>query len=145
MRRFIISLLLAVVPAIGLFAQKSPQIKFDKTSHGFGSVYRLAGSRTYFFRFANIGDAPLVMDHLTTGCQCVKAEFMQKKILPGETGEVKVTYNPSGQRDGEFKKSITIASNAKTPYIRLFVSGTLTSSKPVASPKSEGNKEDTYN
>ena len=96
-----------MVLSIGLAqAQGKAEIKFDKTTHDFGTFSENNPIVSCTFKFTNIGDAPLVM--------------------PGKTGTIKVTYNGTDKYPGHFKKSITLRTNAKTEMIRLFVEGDMT-------------------
>lgn len=107
-------------------AQGKADIKFEKTTHDFGTFSENNPIVSYTFKFTNIGDGPLVIHQAVASCGCTIPEYTQEPIMPGKTGTVKVTYNGTGKYPGHFKKSITLRTNAKTEMIRLFVEGNMT-------------------
>lgn len=116
-----------MVLSIGLAqAQGKAEIKFDKTTHDFGTFSENNPVVSCTFKFTNIGDAPLVIHQAVASCGCTVPEYTQEPIMPGKTGTIKVTYNGTDKYPGHFKKSITLRTNAKTEMIRLFVEGDMT-------------------
>lgn len=107
-------------------AQGQAEIKFEKTSHDFGTFSEKQAVVSYTFRFTNIGDAPLVIHQAVASCGCTVPEYTQEPVLPGKTGEIKVTYTGTGRFPGHFKKSITLRTNSKTEMMRLFIEGDMT-------------------
>lgn len=107
-------------------AQGKADIKFEKTTHNFGTFSEADAKVSYTFTFTNIGDAPLVIHQAVASCGCTVPEYSQEPILPGKKGTVKVTYNGTGRYPGHFKKSITLRTNAKTEMLRLFIEGDMT-------------------
>lgn len=107
-------------------AQGQAEIKFEKTSHNFGTFSEKQAVVSYTFRFTNIGDAPLVIHQAVASCGCTVPEYTQEPVLPGKTGEIKVTYTGTGRFPGHFKKSITLRTNSKTEMMRLFIEGDMT-------------------
>ena len=105
-----------------LFAQAI--IKFEKSSHNFGS-FKEKDAQTYVFKFTNTGDEPLVVQQVFTSCGCVARSFTKEPVAPGKSGEIKVTYNGKGRRAGEFEKNITIRANTKAQIYRLKVKGSM--------------------
>ena len=119
--------MMLVVASIGMVsAQKGADIKFEKTSHNFGSFSEKNAVVTYTFTFTNVGDLPLVIHQATASCGCTVPEYTQEPIMPGKKGTIKVTYSGEGRSPGYFKKSITLRTNAKTEMIRLYIEGNMT-------------------
>lgn len=108
---------------------KMAEIKFEQTSHDFGSFSVDNPVVRYVFVFTNVGDAPLVLHQAIASCGCTVPEYTKQPIKPGEKGQIAVTYNGQGRAIGRFKKSITIRSNAKTATTRLFITGNMTGSE----------------
>ncbi len=73
------------------------------------------------FSFTNIGDAPLIIQKVQSSCGCTIPKKPEKPIMPGEKGEIKVSYDT--KRVGDFSKQITITSNAKTTRKVLKIKG----------------------
>lgn len=102
------------------------EISFDVTTHDFGTIEKGSEAvRTYQFRFKNTGKSNLQIYKVSTGCPCVSATFPKKALKPGKSGFLSVTYNGVHQSPGDFKKSVTITSNTKNKYFRVFVKGRL--------------------
>ena len=74
-------------------AQGKADIKFDKTSHNFGTFSENDPVVSCVFTFTNVGDAPLVIHQAVASCGCTVPEYTQEPVLPGKTGTVKITYN----------------------------------------------------
>lgn len=124
--------LLLIVLAFGIncaFAQSGPEIKFETTTHDFGTFSENEPVVSYEFVFTNTGDAPLVIHQAIASCGCTVPDYTKEPILPGKKGSIKVTYNGAGRYPGHFKKSITIRTNAKTEMMRLYIEGEMTAKK----------------
>lgn len=128
MKRFILGVLLSVLFIGSAAAQPKADIKFDKTTHNFGTF---SGDTvmTCHFTFTNVGDGPLVIHQAIASCGCTVPEYTQEPVLPGQQGTIKVTYNSTGRLPGHFRKSIALRTNAATELIRLYIEGEMTSEK----------------
>lgn len=102
---------------------KQAQIKFDKTTHNFGSFSENDAIQKCVFHFTNTGNAPLVINQAVASCGCTVPAYTKTPIMPGEQGEVKVTYNGTGKFPGHFKKTITIRTNGEPEMTRLYIEG----------------------
>ena len=103
-----------MVLSVGLVqAQGKAEIKFDKTTHDFGTFSENNPIVSCTFKFTNIGDGPLVIHQAVASCGCTVPEYTQEPIMPGKTGTIKVTYNGTDKYPGHFKKSITLRTKAK--------------------------------
>ena len=97
---------------IGLlsFSTSAQEFKFEKETIDYGKISKGAnGVRT--FVFTNIGDQPLIISKIQSTCGCTVPKKPEKPIMPGEKGEIEVSYDT--KRPGGFSKSISILSNAK--------------------------------
>ena len=111
------------------FAQKQAEIRFDKITVNLGTFPKSDPVRQTVYVFTNTGDAPLVINQAMASCGCTVPTYTKTPIMPGQKGEIKVTYNGSSLFAGHFKKSITIHSNAKTEMVRLYIEGVMTESE----------------
>ena len=110
-------------------AQKSsPQISFSKKEFDFGVIQEEAGKVSHVFKFKNNGNSPLILSNVSASCGCTTPMWTREPIPPNQAGEIKVTFNPSGRR-GNFKKTVTIRSNASTPVVMLHIKGDITPRK----------------
>lgn len=110
-------------------AQKPAQIKFEKTTHNFGSFSESNPKVTCTFTYTNVGEQPLVVNQAIASCGCTVPEYTKTPVQPGEKGEIKVTYNGAGKFPGHFKKSITIRTNGAVEMTRLYIEGDMTEAK----------------
>ncbi len=110
-------------------AQKPAQIKFDKTTHNFGTFSEKEPKVTCSFTYTNVGDQPLVINQAVASCGCTVPEYTKEPVKAGEKGEIKVTYNGAGKFPGHFKKSITVRTNGAVEMTRLYIEGDMTEGK----------------
>lgn len=120
---------LMVVSTMTLMAQQPAQIKFDKTTHNFGTFSEKNPVVSYSFAFTNVGEQPLVVNQAIASCGCTVPEFTKEPVAPGQKGEIKVTYNGEGKFPGHFKKSITVRTNGSVEMTRLYIEGDMTEAK----------------
>jgi hypothetical protein len=98
----------------------APRITFDSNSHDFG-VITDDHPVTHKFIFTNTGKSTLTISNLQGSCGCTVPALVKKDYLPGESGEVTVTYNPSNRR-GKQHTNVTVTSNDPvTPTLQLQV------------------------
>ncbi len=106
---------------------QTPKIEFTEQEYDFGSFEPVGNDtlKSHSFRFLNIGQQPLVILHVATGCGCTQPQYTKTPIQPGDTGIVTVNYKGYGQPIGKFRKSVTVYSNDPRSYTRIFIRGTL--------------------
>lgn len=102
--------------------QNKASIIFDKKDHNFGTFRESDGVITHTFEFTNTGDLPLIINNVTSTCGCTTPEWPHNPVIPGETGIIKVAYDPK-DRPGSFTRSVVVNSNAETPVVNLVVKG----------------------
>ena len=105
------------------FVSAQAEIKFDKLTHNFGTFSEKAATVTCVFNFTNTGDEPLIINQAVASCGCTVPEYTKTPVKPGESGQIKVTYNGTGKFPGHFKKSITVRTNGKVEMTRLYIEG----------------------
>ncbi|MEY3237339.1 MAG: hypothetical protein RI883_1440 [Bacteroidota bacterium] len=71
------------------FFVKKPIFKFPKTNEGI--------VLEHVFSVTNKGKAPLLISDYEVECSCTKAFFSTEPILPGETTEIKITFETEGK------------------------------------------------
>ena len=128
MKRIIFLLALISAFTFTLQAQQSPpatndSILFNKTVHDYGTIAK-ASDGTSVFTFTNKGQKPLVLSNVRASCGCTVPEWPKQPIAPGESGEIKVSYNTNIA--GNFNKTITVSSNAANSTVTLRVRGNVT-------------------
>lgn len=106
----------------------APEMVFESETVDYGTIeYNSDGDRV--FKFKNTGKEPLIIQSATGSCGCTVPVPPKDPVKPGETAVIKVHYDT--KRVGNFEKTITVVSNAKTPSKVLKIKGVV---KPDASP-----------
>lgn len=119
----IIFIFMAILLATGMAsAQKKAVISADETSHDFGQIKEADGKVSSTFVVKNTGEAPLVITRVIASCGCTTPEWTKEPIAPGQSGNIKITYDPKG-RPGPFSKTISVYSNGKTGSFILTIRG----------------------
>jgi hypothetical protein len=95
--------------------------RYYEESHNFGKVV-LGTPVSVNFKFTNTGDQPLIISGVESSCGCTVPEYTKTPVKKGETGIIKVTFNPAGAAL-PFSKIVTITSNAKTSTKVLYIKG----------------------
>ena len=125
MKKVLLMTLLLVSGLIMANAQKQALIKFEKTTHDFGTFSEKNPVVSYTFVFTNVGEKDLVINQAMASCGCTVPEYTKAPVKPGEKGEIKVTYNGTGKFPGHFKKSITVMTNGAVEKTRLYIEGNM--------------------
>ena len=89
-------------------AKQVPVLEFEKSEHDFGTIEQGTPQET-IFRFTNTGNAPLIITKATSSCGCTVPNPPKEPIAPGESGEMLVKFNGSGQN--QVTKTITVVAN----------------------------------
>ena len=91
------------------FSINAQEFKFESETIDYGKIDKGANGER-IFTFTNVGDQPIIIKNIQSSCGCTVPKKPEKPIMPGENGEIKVSYDT--KRVGGFSKSITIFSNA---------------------------------
>ena len=129
MKKFLLATFLMVISLCTYANVKDDakaNIKFEKTTHDFGSFSESDGQQTCTFKFTNNGKGTLVIHQAISSCGCTVPKFPKHPIKPGEGGEITVTYNGAGRFPGHFKKSVAIRTNGVRELVRLYIQGDMT-------------------
>ena len=134
----------AATPAAAPVTGK-PQLVFEEMSHDFGKI---ADTNVVDaeFKFTNRGDSPLVFTlPLKASCGCTAGNprspknpnVDQAEWAPGESGFIKVSYNPSGKH-GDVNQRVTCNTNdpqqpEQILQIHAFVKTTISFDPPLVS------------
>ena len=98
----------------------APEIQFEQNVIDYGTIEQgTDGNR--IFVFTNTGKEPLILTNVRASCGCTTPKWTRNPIAPGEKGEIMVHYDTN--RMGNFHKTITVTSNAKTANTTLTIKG----------------------
>lgn len=101
----------------------SAKMVFERISHDFGDVQRKGGDLIAMFRFVNEGDAPLVIKKVHKSCSCTTVSYSRRPVMPGQSGEIKVKYEPHKIEPGKFHKVIQIYTNESSKVKLVTIQG----------------------
>ena len=101
-------------------------IEFELRSHDFGDIKEADGSVEHAFEFTNSGVSDLLVLDVKASCGCTSPEWTREPVRPGESGFIRVRFNPEN-RPGTFNKSLTVVSNAASQQVRLHLIGSVVS------------------
>jgi hypothetical protein len=90
-------------------AGKQARAKFKEVAWDFGKI-KQGEILTHEFVFTNEGDAPLVIEKVSTSCGCTAALASEEKIGPGKEGRIKASFDSRGY-SGRIVKYVTVESN----------------------------------
>ena len=124
-KRLIIILLFAITTATAVYAERLPDIEFEKTTIDLGTFSSDKPKQKAVFKFKNTGRRPLFILSVRTGCGCTDAEYSRQAVLPGKTGEIIVNYDGSNRLSGEFSKQVLVRTNAPKESVRLVIKGNM--------------------
>lgn len=93
--------------------RKATQTTMEVTPsvHDFGIIDKETPVST-IFTVKNTGDNPLTINDAKASCGCTVPRKPEKPILPGETGELEVTFTSKPNQAGQnITKTVTITAN----------------------------------
>ncbi len=125
MKKFIALTTIPMMAVVALFAQTPAQtdvIKWDKTSHDFGTV-KMGPPAEVTFTFSNTGKTPVTILTAQPSCGCTTPTFTSTPVMPGKTGTVKASFGTEG-RPGFFQKTVTVTMDNGSKQV-LTISGTV--------------------
>lgn len=93
----------------GQLTPAASRIEFDHVEENFGTIMDNEVQKTAF-HFTNTGRDPLIIGEVKSTCGCTVPDIVKKVYQPGESGEIKVEYNPHNKR-GHDSRSITVQTN----------------------------------
>jgi hypothetical protein len=110
-----------------LSSTDTAKIFFRELEHNFGKITE--GEKVAsIFTFENRGKGPLVLHSVTTSCGCTAPRYDTKPIAPGGSGTIEVVFNSTGYH-GLQAKTVTVKSNASTPWVMLKIIAEINSDK----------------
>ncbi|MFG0328436.1 MAG: DUF1573 domain-containing protein [Phycisphaerales bacterium] len=93
-----------------------PLLSLGEEKLDFGSISDIRKVR-HVFKFKNTGTGMLTIKDIHASCGCTAAQLTVRDYLPGEEGQIEVSYDPTGRR-GSQNKVVTITSNDVVSPIR---------------------------
>lgn len=76
------------------------------------------------FTIKNTGNNPLIINDAKASCGCTVPKKPEEPILPGETGELEVTFTSKPNQAGQqISKNVTITANIEGSTQRVTIAG----------------------
>jgi hypothetical protein len=143
MKKVILSMAVVVCSMFAVNAQdaavnpNAAEITFVSETVDYGTIEHNAdGNRE--FKFKNTGKEPLIITNCQGSCGCTVPTWPKEPIKPGASASIKVHY--ATDRVGQFEKTITVTSNAKTASKVIKIKGVV---KPDPTPAAAPVKDAT--
>jgi len=102
-------------------------IEFDTKDYDFGTVVE-GEVVTGVFKISNKGKTDLIITDASASCGCTVPEWPKDAIKPGDSAELKFSFDSKG-RTGKQSKSITLQTNTANVTEMLRIGGTVTAKK----------------
>ena len=101
-----------------------PKIVLQQTSYDFGTIEQ-GSVATHDFVISNSGGDLLKISNVSASCGCTAAKPEKQELAPGESTNLKVSFNSTG-RQGRQHKTIRIYSNdPQNPEMVLSFTGSV--------------------
>lgn len=89
--------------------ENAPKIVFESKIFDFATINQ-GEKRDYVYKFKNEGKSDLLIRKTKAACGCTVVNPSKNLIKPGESAELKVTFNSAGKKNKQ-NKSITVITN----------------------------------
>lgn len=100
---------------------QAAKFEFEEKSFDFGRITE--GEQVeHLFKFKNVGNSPLIINHAQGSCGCTIPEWPREPIAPGATGEIKIKFN-SKDKLGHQEKLVTLTANTYPNKTELRIIG----------------------
>ncbi|MCB0540295.1 MAG: DUF1573 domain-containing protein [Chitinophagales bacterium] len=96
----------------------------DRMTHDFGNISDQSPVETKFV-VTNTGEKPLLISNAQGSCGCTVPEYPKEPILPGESADIKVSFNPSG-KSGAQNKTVTLTANTEPATTVMTIKSNIT-------------------
>lgn len=101
------------------------QLRFDRTTHNFGTIAEAGGKVQCTFTATNEGTRPVVILDVVTSCGCTVPTFSRKPIRTGDKATIEVTFDPYG-RAGIIDRKLYVYDSNRHQLAVLTLSGEVT-------------------
>jgi len=127
----------ACILSASLFAQQKKAeevVKFKEVSYDFGKI-KQGVPVTHDFGFANISDAPVVIETAVASCGCTTPTKPEAPIAKGKNDKITAGFNAAAP--GPFNKSITVKLAGVDMPLQLKITGEVLTADAYAKYEAE--------
>jgi len=97
-------------------------VVFDKIEHDFDTIQEKNGPVSVVFTFVNRDTKPVALNQVRSSCGCTASEWSKEPVAPGNTGFIRVTYDPQN-RPGRFSKTVKVGTTGTPESFTLMIKG----------------------
>lgn len=122
MRRVLGLIVVAMMMALAESYAEQPQgalIEFSQKVIELGELSQDDDVQIVRLSYKNVGDIPLVVTEVRTSCSCTEVNYKRGKVLPGESGVLTVTMDPSKAPEGSFYRVLQVISTSVSGIERI--------------------------
>jgi len=101
--------------------KETAAMKFEQAEYDFGAI-KEGEVVEHIFKFANTGEAPLVIQNAAGSCGCTVPEWPKEPIAPGAAADIRVKFDSRG-KVGVQTKTVTIIANTDPATTTLTLKG----------------------
>lgn len=105
-------------------------LSFTENEYDFGKI-KEGDIVEHTFTFTNSGENDLIITNAKGSCGCTVPYYPTEPIAPGETGEIKVSFNSKG-KSGVQRKTVTITANTDPAQTVLNLSSDIEKAEEAA-------------
>ena len=113
MKKYCLPVILSAVLML-TSAGKQKEVSFDSYNHDFGTVNSKQGAVSHRFRLSNNGKTPVTVARTSPSCDCIQALIPESAIEPGQSADILVVLDPSGNVGKSIRSVEIIDINGKT-------------------------------
>jgi hypothetical protein len=117
----VICTIIALVSCKGTNSSK-PILEVENRVLNMGTIH-LDSSYGITYRMKNAGQADLIIDTVSSSCECTVPHSSKRIVQPSDTFAILVTYKPVDP--GRFNKSVVVKSNIDSVFTVLSFRGTI--------------------
>ncbi len=101
-----------------------PRISFQETVHDYGESWQ-GDQVSHVFTFTNTGDTELQISRVRSSCGCTASNLSSNRIAPGESGEIRATFNTRGYRGRKSQPIYVTSNDPEQPTVQLRLETTI--------------------
>lgn len=102
----------------------TPAVAVSAADFDFGTIYQGESVR-HAFAFANKGNAPLVIEKVSSSCGCTAALASANTLAPGESGEIQASFDSTRFRGSVSKTVYLYTNDPAQPMVQLHLRGSV--------------------
>ena len=117
-RNLLVAMVLLLVPTLimandAIDSPRGAEITFTTKVIDLGRLSREDDKQVVRLAFTNTGDVPLIVNQVRTSCTCVTVRCDDRKVHPGDSGAMVITFDPSKAPEGSLYRVLQVDTTAR--------------------------------